>query len=527
MNSAPNAFLTPAPLKKNPPARPSGLSRLAALLANPRPSSSAHAIPETARIRTTVSALPSLDATRAYVSSLQTAYDKSPSSSSSSPTAQARDLHKQLSTERGEEQTLNDMAFESHELTYPELLARDAALGREEVERVRLKAEELGRADTEAYGRWEGEVFAGIYGRVSEEVGAGVEGLGVVEEVGAGAVAALVDGDGKGAGASGGAGGGSGLVKINARTGEVIVVDGLAPAGAGAGAAAPPPNPNPAPSANNQPSATKSLDAILHPLALLSEATKALLTLHSHISARHSLLAATVADRDARYARAQLAPLEFLVAFDALENPGAADKEDAEKAKDADGSDGSAADPKEKLRSLQRHFTSARLGAAARAAAEEEARARQTWQRVEAWMEAGLAAAGRWVEDVVGAVQQVVAGGQEGEDAKGLLERAEAGAGEVAAAAKALVRGFWQAEVLLNEAEFRISVAEARGQFWDKGGGGEGEDVVRKLEEERRVEDGLLREELRARVEAVEREQVERVGEVVRKVRGRLAGLDE
>ncbi|EOD45685.1 hypothetical protein UCRNP2_7579 [Neofusicoccum parvum UCRNP2] len=472
MNSAPNAFLTPAPLKTNPPARPSGLSRLAALLANPRPSSSAHAIPETARIRTTVSALPSLDATRAYVSSLQTAYDKSPSSSSSSPTAQARDLHKQLSTERGEEQTLNDMAFESHELTYPELLARDAALGREEVERVRLKAEELGRADTEA----------------------------------------------------GGAGGGSGLVKINARTGEVIVVDGLAPAGAGA--AAPPPNPNPAPSANNQPSAMKSLDAILHPLALLSEATKALLTLHSHISARHSLLAATVADRDARYARAQLAPLEFLVAFDALENPGAADKEDAEKAKDADGSDGSAADPKEKLRSLQRHFTSARLGAAARAAAEEEARARQTWQRVEAWMEAGLAAAGRWVEDVVGAVQEVVAGGQEGEDAKGLLERAEAGAGEVTAAAKGLVRGFWQAEVLLNEAEFRISVAEARGQSWDKGGGGEGEDVVRKLEEERRVEDGLLREELRARVEAVEREQVERVSEVVRKVRGRLAGLD-
>ncbi|KAB2571542.1 hypothetical protein DBV05_g9797 [Lasiodiplodia theobromae] len=535
--------LTPAPLALStvapPPPPPTGAARLRALLANFKPSSSS--AETTTQIVTTLSALPPLDATKAHIAGLNASFDGS--SPPAAPAArQARVLYDELAAERGEQQVLNDMAFEANEITYPQLLGRDEALKKEDAEKVAARAAGLMDAAGKRYRAWEEAVFAGVYGRVREEVGAGVEGLAVVEDVGAEAVKAL-EGEEEHQQAPVAAAPGSGLVKINARTGEVITVDGLG----SATAAAKPSHPDPA--APTSSAAAANVAQTLSALTTLTTSARALLTLHAHISARHALLAATVADRDARYAAAETAPLEFLVAFDECENPhsttassgkkaAAADKKEGDDAGDAADAD---ADARKKLLDLRKHFTAARLGAAARAAADEEVRARQTWQRVEGWMAAGLAAVAKAVEAVGAAARQVEANDDPdgGVGVGGLLDRAEAVVGELARRVQELVRCFHEAEVLLNEAEFAVSVEEARAAVFEKavargdgpaGWGGWEEEarvVVGKLEEERRNEDGVLKEELESRLRVIDTEQKAKAMEVVRRVRKRVVGREE
>lgn len=521
-----------------PPSSETGIARLAALLAKPLPTTPS---PDTARIRQTLSALPSLDATRAHIIALRAAFDATtaPSEVGGAATAQAKTLFAALASERADTQTLNDMAFEANELTYPELLARDDALKRGEVERVAGEAERVGREEGRAYGRWEGEVFAGVYGRVRQEVDGGVEGLAVVEDVGAGAVWALSSGEENGKEESA-APAASGLVKINARTGEVMVVEGLAQGGGGDAAApstAPPP-----PSTTKKQAKHTAVETALTALRTLNESTRALLNLHAHISARHVLLAETVAERDARYARAQVAPLEFLVAFDDLENPAAAgaaatknsQSDEAEQRSPDDD------DTRTKLRDLERHFASARLGAAARAAADEEVRARQTWQRVEGWMAAGVAAVARTVGEIMDAVaevERVVGSGEVRE----LLDRAERVVKDLSGGAEGLVRAFYDVEVLLNEAEFAVSVEEARVAVFEKAGGAggaggagkgekwekEAESVIGKLKAEKGKEDGVLKEELQGRLRKLGEEQKDKGIRAVRKARAKVVGREE
>ncbi|KAL1643498.1 hypothetical protein SLS58_004858 [Diplodia intermedia] len=430
------------------------------------------------------------------------------------------------------------MAFEANELTYPQLMGRDEALKREDAERVAAAAGELIDRVGKQYREWEEAVFAGVYGRVREEVERGVEGLAVVEDVGAGAVGAL-----EGGGGGGGGDGAAGLVKINARTGEIQGLKASAQPPASASATA---------TAAAGTHAPASVSQTLSALAMLATSTRALLTLHAHISARHALLAATVADRDARYAAAETAPLEFIVAFDECENPHPNNNKNkassGNKEKDGGGSGGGGGargnndgdddddddDARKKLLHLRKHFTAARLGAAARAAADEEVRARQTWQRIEGWMAAGLAAAGKAMESVGAAVKRVDdgdggGGGGGGQGAGELLDRAEAVVGELAGRAEALVRCFYEAEVVLNEAEFAVSVEEARMAVFEKAvargdDGGpagrwgewerEAESVVGRLEEERRKEDGVLKEELESRLRVVDAEQKAKAMEV-------------
>lgn len=533
--------LTPAPLAPSTvaPPPPTGAARLRALLANFKPSSSS--AETTTQIVTTLSALPPLDATKAHIAALNASFDGT--SPPAAPAArQARALYDELAAERGEQQVLNDMAFEANEITYPQLLGRDEALKKEDAEKVAARAAGLMDAAGKRYRAWEEAVFAGVYGRVREEVGAGVEGLAVVEDVGAEAVKALEAEEQQAPAAAAAAAPGSGLVKINARTGEVITVDGLA----SATAAAQPSQPDPA-APTSSAAASANVAQTLSALTTLTTSARALLTLHAHISARHALLAATVADRDARYASAETAPLEFLVAFDECENPhaitasggkkaaAAADKEEGKEEDDAADAD---ADARKKLLDLRKHFTAARLGASARAAADEEVRARQTWQRVEGWMAAGLAAVAKAVEGVGAAARQVEAN-DDGGDVSGLLDRVEAVVGELARRAQELVRCFHEAEVLLNEAEFAVSVEEARAAVFEKavargdgpaGWGGWEEEarvVVGKLEEERRNEDGVLKEELESRLRVIDTEQKAKAMEVVRRARKRVVGREE
>lgn len=321
--------------------------------------------------------------------------------------------------------------------------------------------------------------------------------MAVVEDVGAGAVGVLSSGEENGKEESV-APAASGLVKINARTGEVMVVEGLAQGG---GAAAPSTAPPPLSTTKKQAKHT-AVETTLTALRTLNESTRALLNLHAHISARHVLLAETVAERDARYARAQVAPLEFLVAFDDLENPAAAGAA-ATKNSQSDGAEQRSPDDDDtrtKLRDLKRHFASARLGAAARAAADEEVRARQTWQRVEGWMAAGVAAVARTVGEIMDAVaevERVVGSGEErSSEVRELLDRAEGGVKDLSGGAEGLVRAFYDVEVLLNEAE--------------KG-----------------KEDGVLKEELEGRLRKLGEEQKDKGIRAVRKARAKVVGREE
>ncbi|KAL0257892.1 hypothetical protein SLS55_007060 [Diplodia seriata] len=540
----PPSKLAPAPLALSSlssarTAPTTGAAHLRALLApsaKPPTSSSSPSSNPATRIETTLSTLPSLPATKAHIATLNSSFS---SSSQVSPTQQAKTLHASLSTERGEQQVLNDMAFEANELTYPQLMGRDEALKREDAERVAAAAGELIDRVGKQYREWEEAVFAGVYGRVREEVERGVEGLAVVEDVGAGAVGALEGGGGDDGAAAG-------LVKINARTGEIQGLKAPAQPPASASATA---------TAATGTHAPASVSQTLSALTVLATSTRALLTLHAHISARHALLAATVADRDARYAAAETAPLEFIVAFDECENPHPNNNKNkassGNKEKDGgargnnDDDDDDDDDARKKLLHLRKHFTAARLGAAARAAADEEVRARQTWQRIEGWMAAGSAAAGKAMESLGAAVKRVDdgdGGGQGGQGVGELLDRAEAVVGELAGRAEALVRCFYEAEVVLNEAEFAVSVEEARMAVFEKAvargdDGGpagrwgewerEAESVVGKLEEERRKEDGVLKEELESRLRVVDTEQKAKAMEVVRRVRTRVVGREE
>ncbi|OJD32734.1 pou class transcription factor 2 isoform x1 [Diplodia corticola] len=602
----PPSSLTPAPLapassppssRKTVPTAGAGgggaAARLKALLA-PSPATTTTTTTTTttmtatatSRIETILTSLPSLPATKSHIAALAASFS---SPSSTSPRQQARTLHASLSRERGQQQVLNDMAFEAHEITYPQLMDRDDALKREDAETVAAEAKGLIERCGREYRKWEGSVFAGVYGRVREEVGRGVEGLAVVEDVGGGAVEALEGGgsslgggpgsrEAVGAGAGAGAGA-AGLVKINARTGEVVTVDGLAatpPPATAAGTTSSAAGGGGGGGRTQPPTVAQTLAA----LTTLATSARALLTLHAYISARHALLATAVADRDARYAAAETAPLEFLVAFDDCENPHPENrknnKEKKKKKEEEGGSSGDSEgnnnsnnngegkqseggsnddndndndnDARNKLSHLRKHFTAARLAAAARAAAEEEVRARQTWQRVEGWMAAGLAAAGKAIEGVAAAARMVGGGADEaGVGVGGLLDRAEATVGELAARAEALVRCFYEAEVVLNEAEFAVSVEEARMAVFEKvvaarggGGGGDGDGlagwegwvreagaVVGKLEEERRKEDGVLKEELESRLQGIDAEQKAKAMEVVRRVRKRVVGREE
>ncbi|KAH7062285.1 hypothetical protein B0J12DRAFT_233013 [Macrophomina phaseolina] len=534
-----------------------GLARLKALLTNP-----AHPVPLNPLTQQTLSALPSLATTRAHITSLRETFDKSSpeqpsplpvpgSTTTSAAVTRAQTLFATLASERSEMQTLNDMAFESHEITYPELLARDEALKREEVERVAAAAEGAGADEAKAYARWEADVFASVYERVREEVDRGVDGLAVVEDVGAGAIAAWTAAEDEGEEDAAPA---SGLVKINARTGEVIVVDGLAPAGGGDVPTLPPAsNAPPPPKKVQRMKPPPSVESTAASLRTLNESTRALLALHTHISARHTLLADAVAERDARYARAQVAPLEFLVAFDDLENPAAAAAAAASTVKapkanagggDAEGKAAAEAaaeqdDTRKKLCDLKRHFTSARLAAAARAAAEEEVRARQTWQRVEGWMGAGVGVVTETICEIASSVREVekegVQGGEERSEVRGLLDRAEAVVKRLAGEAEELVRAFYEAEVLLNEAEFAVSVQEARVAVFEKavearrkeGWEKEAENVIGKLRAEKRKEDGVLKEELDGRLNKVGEEQREKAVRAIRRVRAKVVGREE
>lgn len=465
------APLAPSPLAVFPSARPTGLPRLKALVltaTTPSPSSPQ----DLALIRTTLTtALPPLPPTRAHIASLHA--HPSPAFSAA---AAAKALHAALAATRTSTQTENDMAFESHELSYADLLDRDAALRADEEQKVGAEAGAVGAAGAKRYAEWEAGAWAGVYGRVREEVARGVEGLRVVEGVGEGVVGALRPRPGSG----------GGIVKINAGTGEMIVVEGLTRAGGDGGGG-----------------------GVVDNLTALSTATAALLALHRGIAARHALLATAVAARDAEYAAAQVAALEFVVAFEELDDPvgtGSTPPPNKATTKKKDAGGEGEKGPKRKLAALRRHFAEARRAAGRRAAGEEEARARQTWERVRGWMECGVGVVAGMVGEVgeaVGEVEQQGVG--EGkEEVRKLLTRAEEVVVGLVGKATELVRAFWEAEVLLNEAEFGVGVEEAK-----TAAGGE-QERMRTLSSERAREDGVLREEMSARVGGLEKE-LERV----------------